>query len=441
MFHRHCHHQPRHAAYGEGAYVVDQEGRRYLDASGGAAVTALGYSHPRVIEAVTRQLSTLPYVHSGFFTTDACEELAEHLVQDAPPGLERVWLVSGGSEAIESALKLARQYFVEAGETQRRWFISRRQSFHGNTLGALAVGGNRWRRAPFEPLLMGSHQIAPCYSYRHQRPDESAEAYAARAAGELEAMIQRLGAENVIGFIAEPVVGATAGAVPPVPGYFRRIREICDRHGILLILDEVMCGMGRTGTLFACEQEGIAPDILTLAKGLGAGYQPIGAVLASGAIFERLSSGSGQFQHGHTYMAHAAAAAAAVAVQQVIRDEDLLTRVCTLGDALMSGLRERFADHPHVGDIRGRGLLLGLELVADRESKTPFPANSQLASRIKQHALELGLMCYPAGGTIDGHEGHHVLLAPPFILQEAELELITDRLARALDHAVREITP
>ncbi len=420
---------------------MDSEGHRYLDASGGAAVTALGYSHPRVIEAISRQLATLPYVHSGFFTTDACEELAELLIQEAPAGLDRAWFVSGGSEAVESALKLARQYFVEAGETQRKWFISRRQSFHGNTLGALAVGGNRWRREPFEPLLAPSRQIAPCYAYRHQEPDESLEAYGQRAADELESMIGQLGAENVIGFIAEPVVGATAGAVPAAPGYFQRIREICDRHGILLILDEVMCGMGRTGTLYACEQDGVAPDILTLAKGLGAGYQPIGAVLASAAIFERLRDGSGYFQHGHTYMAHATAAAAALAVQHVIREDDLLSRVRSLGSRLTLQLRERFADHPHVGDIRGRGLFLGLELVADREAKRPFAPHTDLARRIKEHALALGLMCYPMGGTIDGHEGHHILLAPPFILQDGDVELITERLGQAVDNAIAEVQP
>lgn len=438
VFHRHCNRPLRRAVRGEGAYVIDTEGRRYLDASGGAAVTALGYDHPRVIEAISQQLATLPYVHSGFFTTDACEELAESLVQEAPDGLAWAWLVSGGSEAVESALKLARQYFVEAGENQRRWFISRRQSFHGNTLGALAVGGNQWRREPFEPLLIPSRQIAPCYAYRHQRKDETLEAYGQRSADELETMIGQLGAENVIGFIAEPVVGATAGALPPVPGYFRRIREICDRHGILLILDEVMCGMGRTGTLFACEQDGISPDILTLAKGLGAGYQPIGAVLCSNAIHERLRQGSGYFQHGHTYMAHATAAAAAVAVLQVIREERLLNRVRALGSQLMLLLREHFGNHPHVGDIRGRGLFVGLELVADRETRRPFPPQGDLAGRIKAHALDLGLMCYPAAGTIDGKEGHHVLLAPPFILQESELLLIRDRLALALDRAISE---
>lgn len=436
VFHRRCDAPLPTAVAGEGPYVIDANGKRYLDACSGAAVSSLGYNHPRIIEAAQQQIAQLSYVHCSFFTSDAAEMLADLLVEQAPAGLDRVYYVSGGSEAVEAALKMARQYFVEAGETQRKWFISRRQSYHGNTLGALSVGGNQWRRDPFEPLLTESHHVAPCYAYRHRQEGETVEEYGQRTANELEHKLLELGPENVIAFIAEPVVGATAGAVPAVPGYFRRVREICDRYGILLILDEVMCGMGRTGTLFACEQEGISPDIVTIAKGLGAGYQPIGSVLASAEVHDRIRDGSGYFHHGHTYMAHTAAAAAALAVQQTVIEEDLLQQVRLRGQQLRERLYQRFADHPHVGDIRGRGLFLGLELVADRSDKSPFPGNSRLDAMIKQHAMQNGLMCYPMGGTIDGKSGHHVLLAPPFIVNESQLDEITEKLGNAIDASI-----
>ena len=290
------------AVGGEGPVLIDRAGKRYIDASGGAAVSCLGHSHPRVIEAIRRQAGQLAYTHTSFFTSEPMEALADFLVAQAPEGIDRVYYVSGGSEAVEAALKLARQYFVERGEPQRRHFIARRQSYHGNTLGALAVGGNAWRQAQFAPLLIDVSHVSPCYSYRDQRADESAAQYGERLAAELEAEIQRLGPETVIAFVAETVVGATLGAATPVAGYFRRVREICDAHGILLILDEVMCGMGRTGTLFACEQEGITADLITIAKGLGAGYQPIGALLVSARIYDVVAKGTGFFQHGHTYL-------------------------------------------------------------------------------------------------------------------------------------------
>ncbi len=258
---------------GDGAYLIDQNGKQYLDGCGGAAVSCLGHSDEYVKQAMRDQLDKLAYAHTGFFTSEPAETLAKNLIARAPGDLDKVYLVSGGSEAMESALKLARQYFIDKGEPHRHKVIARQQSYHGNTLGALATGGNKWRRAPYAPLLFETSHIAPCYEYRHRAPNESAEYYGKRAANELEAEILRLGPENVMAFVAEPVVGATAGAVPPVEGYFKRIREICDQYGILLILDEVMCGMGRTGTLFACEQDGIAPDIMAIAKGLGAGYQ------------------------------------------------------------------------------------------------------------------------------------------------------------------------
>lgn len=424
------------AASGRGIRIVDSAGREYLDASGGAAVSCLGHGHPDVIRAMHEQIDRIAYAHTSFFTTGVAEELADHLVAYAPPGISHVYLVSGGSEAIEAALKLARQYFVEIGEPQRRHFIARRQSYHGNTLGALAVGGNEWRRRQFAPLLIDVAHVAPCYEYRDRRPEETPEAYGARLARELEETIERLGGENVIAFCAETVGGATAGVIPPVPGYLRRIREICDRHGILLIADEVMCGMGRTGTLHAVEQEGISPDLMAIAKGLGGGYQPIGAVLVAERVVDAIARGSGFFQHGHTYIGHATACAAALAVQKVIERDDLLAAVRRQGAGLAKRLTATFGAHPHVGDIRGRGLFMALELVQDRATKEPFDPALRLHARIKSEAMARGLMVYPMGGTIDGRRGDHVLLAPPFIVTDNELDEIAARLDAALDAAV-----
>ncbi|MCP4301103.1 MAG: aminotransferase class III-fold pyridoxal phosphate-dependent enzyme, partial [Gammaproteobacteria bacterium] len=276
VLHRNLLKNPPYAMRGSGPYLIDETGNRYLDASGGAAVSCLGHSHPGVIAAIQKQVEKLPYAHTSFFTTDVLEELAQMLVESAP-GMGKVLLLSGGSETVEAALKLSRQYFLESGEPERQLFIARRQSYHGNTLGALSVGGNEWRREPFRPLLMPGHHIAPCFEYRDRRDDESADQYGQRVANELEEELLEVGPGKVASFIAETVVGATLGAVAPVPGYLRRVREICDRYGIHLILDEVMCGTGRTGTLMAYEQEDIVPDIVTMAKGLAAGYQPVGA--------------------------------------------------------------------------------------------------------------------------------------------------------------------
>ncbi|MGB5451410.1 MAG: aspartate aminotransferase family protein [Sedimenticolaceae bacterium] len=433
VFHRHTRTELPVAVRGDGIYVIDSEGRRYLDASGGAAVSCLGHSHPGVISAIKQQLDAIPYAHTAFFTNEPLETLADVLIESAPPGLQRVYFVSGGSEAVEAGLKLARQYAVERGEPQRRHVIARRQSYHGNTLGALAAGGNEWRRQQFRPLLIETHHIAPCYAYRDQRPEESTEAYGLRVADELEAKIEELGADSVLAFVAEPVVGATAGALPAVPGYFRRVREICDQHGVLLMLDEVMCGMGRTGSMYACEQDGIAPDLLTIAKGLGGGYQAIGALLVSEKIFTTIRDGSGFFQHGHTYMGHPTACAAALAVQHAIRDEDLLTNVQLMGERLDAALRARIGDNPHVGDIRGRGLFRGVELVADRHSKRPFDSALKINARVKKEAMSRGLMCYPMGGTIDGEHGDHVLLAPPFIIDATQVDAVADLLGQTLE--------
>ena len=427
------------AAHAQGVFITDSQGRQYLDASGGAAVSCLGHGHPEVLAAMHAQLDRLAYAHTSFFTTQVAEELADLLVQDAPAGISHAYFVSGGSEAVEAALKLARQYFVEIGQPQRRHFIARRQSYHGNTLGALAVGGNAMRRTQFAPLLIDVTHVAPCYEYRDRQPGEDAEAYGQRLVAELAAAIDRLGGANVIAFVAETVGGATQGAVPPVPGYLRGVRELCSRHGILLILDEVMCGMGRCGTLHACEAEGVTPDLLVVAKGLGGGYQPIGAVLAQAQVVQAFAQGSGAFQHGHTYIGHAMACAAALAVQRVIRRDRLLDRVQRQGDGLRQRLQAAFGHHPQVGDIRGRGLFQAIELVSDRATQAPFDPALKLHARIKAQAMAEGLMVYPMGGTVDGRLGDHVLLAPPFIVDDAQLDLIVQRLARAVDAALAEV--
>jgi adenosylmethionine-8-amino-7-oxononanoate aminotransferase len=439
VFHRHLHRTPPTAVSGHGVWLVDSEGREYLDASGGAAVSCLGHGHPEVLEAMHAQIDRLAFAHTSFFTTEVAEQLAAHLVERAPAGMSHAYFVSGGSEGMEAALKMARQYFLEAGEPQRRHFIARRQSYHGNTLGALAVGGNAWRREPFAPLLMPATHVSPCYPYREQRADESPRQYGERLAQELDDTIERLGPDSVIAFVAETVGGATAGVLTPVPGYFRAVREVCDRHGVLLVLDEVMCGMGRTGSLHACQQDGVSPDLLVIAKGLGGGYQPIGAVLAQHRLVSAMSAGSGFFQHGHTYLGHAVACAAALAVQRIIERDGLVERVQRCGERLESMLRASLGRHLNVGDIRGRGLFWGIELVQDRASKTPFDPALRLHSRIKAEAMKLGLMVYPMGGTVDGRQGDHVLIAPPFIASDAELQQITERLQAALNAALKPL--
>ncbi|MNQ05418.1 L-Lysine-8-amino-7-oxononanoate aminotransferase [compost metagenome] len=440
VFHRHLRQTPPVAASAQGMFIRDAEGREYLDASGGAAVSSLGHGHPEVMAAMHAQIDTLAYAHTSFFTSEVAEQLADELIGSAPEGMSHAYLVSGGSEAVESALKMARQYFVEIGQPQRTHFIARRQSYHGNTLGALAVGGNAWRREPFAPILVPATHVAPCYPYREQRADESAEQYGLRLAAELEAAIVAQGADRVIAFVAETVGGATAGVLTPVPGYFKAVRAVCDKYGVLLILDEVMCGMGRTGSLHACEQEGVVPDLMTVAKGLGGGYQPIGAVLAQRRIVEAMSKGSGFFQHGHTYLGHPMACAAALAVQQVIRRDGLVAKVRDDGVAFGAMLAEALGDHPHVGDIRGRGFFWGVELVADRASRQPFDPALAVNARLKKDAMARGLLCYPFGGTVDGRQGDHVLLAPPYIATRDHLQEIVARLAASVDAVTRSAT-
>ncbi|MEL0001661.1 MAG: aspartate aminotransferase family protein [Rhodospirillales bacterium] len=439
VLHRNMGAPPPEAVRSEGCRIFDRAGKAYIDASGGAAVSCLGHGHPRVIDALRDAIGRLQYVHTGSFTHSAQEELAEVLVEGAPANISHAFFVSSGSEAVESALKLARQYFLEIGEPKRRHFIARRQSYHGNTLGALAVGGNALRRSSYQPLLMKASHISPCYAYRDKFDGESLEAYGLRVANELQREILSLGPESVAGFIAEPVVGATLGAAEPAPGYFRRIREICDQYGVLLIADEIMCGGGRTGDMYSMEAEGAAADIITIAKGLGGGYQPIGAMLLSNKIAEAIRTGSGSFMHGHTYLGHPLACSAALAVQKVIREENLLTAVRVQGARLMNGLKQALGQHPNVGDIRGRGLLIGLEFVKNRETKTPFDPSLKLNQIIKKEAMERGVMVYPMPGTIDGINGDHIVLAPPFIASDSEIDEIVSAVAGAIPGALEGV--
>jgi adenosylmethionine-8-amino-7-oxononanoate aminotransferase len=437
VFYRNPQHEYPEAAGGEGVYLYDSHGRQYLDGSGGAAVSCLGHGHPEVIAAIRKQLEGLAFAHTAFFTNRPQEQLAERLVRLFGEADARVYFLTGGSEANEAALKLARQYWLARGREKKHMVVSRRQSYHGNTLGALSMTGHLKRRAPYLPMLQDWPRIGPCYAYRHQRSDEDEIAYGERSAAELEQAIGQQGAENIAAFMAETVVGASLGAVEAAGNYFRKIREVCDRHEILLILDEVMAGCGRTGSFFAFEQEGIVPDIVTLAKGLAGGYQPIGALIARGGIHEEVADRLGAFTHGHTYVGHATACAAALAVTSVIEEGGLVARVRELGGQLEAGLQDAFRDHPNVGDIRGRGLFWGLELVGDRDSKAPVSAALGLPGKVKDAAMANGLICYPGGGTADGSDGAHVLLAPPYICENTHIEELVDKLARTLSQVFR----
>ena len=434
IFPRHTNYDLPYAVRGDGCYIIDKNDKRYLDASGGAAVSCLGHSDITVRNAIIEQTEKLAFAHTSFFTSDPAEKLANLLAENSPKGLNKVYFVSSGSEAVEASLKLARQYFVEIGEPERHRVISRKQSYHGNTLGALAAGGNIWRRSFFEKILVDTSLISPCYPYRHQNVNETEIDYGLRVANELEEEIKILGPQNVMAFIAETVVGATAGALTPVPGYFKRIREICDKYGVLLILDEVMCGMGRTGSLFACEEENIIPDILTIAKGLGAGYQPIGAMLCQDFIYDSIANGSGFFQHGHTYLGHPIACAASLAVLTKLINENMCEKVKDKGKILQNILERDLGQNQFVGDIRGRGLFRGIEIVEDRSTKEPFSKKLNVANKIKKEALNLGLICYPMQGTVDGIIGDHILIAPPFIINEDEINEISSKLKTTIEN-------
>jgi len=437
---------PRHSSYdlpnavgGDGCYIIDEKGKRYLDASGGAAVSCLGHSDKTIQKAIIEQTEKLAFAHTSFFTSEPAELLANLLAKHSPEGLDKVYFVSSGSEAVEASLKLARQYFVEIGKPEKHKVISRKQSYHGNTLGALAAGGNVWRRSFFEKLLVETSLISPCYPYRHQTQDENELEYGLRVANELEEEIINLGSENVMAFIAETVVGATAGALTPVSGYFKRVREICDKYDVLLILDEVMCGMGRTGSLFACDDEDVVPDILTVAKGLGAGYQPIGAMICQNFIYDAIANGSGFFQHGHTYLGHPVACAASLSVLNKLVTENFSSQVKEKGQYLQKNLELHLGQNQFVGDIRGRGLFRGIEIVKDRSTKEPFQKKLNIAGKIKKQALDIGLICYPMQGTVDGSKGDHILIAPPFIINESEINEISTKLKSTIDLVCNQV--
>ncbi len=434
VLHRNLVNPPPMIERGDGPYLIDGAGKRYLDASGGAAVSCLGHSHAKVIARLHEQLDRLAYAHTSFFTSSPAEDLANHLIERAPDGFGagRVAFVGSGSEAMEVALKLARQYYIERGEPERTRFIARNMAYHGNTLGSLSVGGHTQRRALYEPMLFDVGRVAACYPYRQRAETETDEQYGARLVDELDAEIQRIGPHMVAAFVVEPVAGAVLGCVPPIPGYFPAIRALCDKYGILLIADEVMCGMGRTGSLFALDQENTVADIITIAKGLGAGYQPIAAVMAAEKVVQAIVRGSGILANGHTYMSHAIACAGALAVLETIEQDNLIANVEIQGAALRNTLEARFGQHPNVGDIRGRGLFQALELVVDRDTKQPFPADNNLAARIKQCARDNGLICYPSAGCADGINGDNVLLAPPYIIAQGHIDEIADKLEDTL---------
>ena len=415
---------------GDGVYVYDDAGKQYLDGSGGAAVTCLGHGHPDVIAAIKAQVDKLAYAHTAFFTNEPQEQLAERLAERFGEPGARVYFLSGGSEAVETAIKMARQFWLASGKPDKHIVISREQSYHGNTLGALSLSGNPMRREVFGPCLHDWPRIAPCYAYRHRADDETDEAYGRRAAQALEDAIVETGPDNVAAFIAETVVGATLGAVPPAPGYFRRIREICDKYEVLMILDEIMSGSGRAGTYFAFEQDGVLPDITTIAKGLGGGYQAIGATIVRGHVHDAIVDRFNFFEHGHTYIGHATACAAALAVSSVIDRDDLLEHVRNIGEELFGELKIAFGDHPNVGNIRGRGLFIGIELVEDRDTKKPV--DRSYGGRIKQAAMDNGLIIYPGGRTADGESGAHILLAPPFIYDSNNVEELVSKLQLVL---------
>jgi len=418
---------------GEGVWLHGARGERILDTCGGVAVSSLGHRHPRICAAMAREAQqTVAWAHAGSFTCAAAEELAAFLVARSG-GLARAQFLSGGSEAMEVALKVAYQYHHERGEPDRSIFIARRQGYHGSTLGMLSVSGNRDRRSIFEPLLPPASFVSPCYAYRDKAPGESDEAYAGRLAAELEETVRALGPERVAAFVAEPVVGSTNGAVPAVPGYFRAVREVCDRYGVLLVLDDVMSGMGRSGPLFSHLEDGILPDITVIGKGLAAGYQPISAYLVAEHVYAALAAGSGIVRNGQTHVNHPYACAVALEVQRTIEDERLLDSARARGAQMRALLEETFAGHPFVGDVRGRGLFLGVEFVADRTSKRPLAGGGALVAELKRRALSRGLLIYPGAGTVDGVRGNHVLFAPPFIASPAEIAEMVGRFAELLD--------
>ncbi|RGP59068.1 arg8-acetylornithine aminotransferase [Fusarium longipes] len=421
----------------QGCWLETHQGHKILDASSGAAVVSIGHNDSRVKQAIAAQLDDVAYCYNPFFTTEAAEKISRFLTDSTNGHMSKVFVVSSGTEAVEAALKIARQYFTELPTPQpnRTNFIARKQSYHGNTLGSLAVGGHKARRGVYEPILATNvSHVSPCYPYREMKPNETDEQYVGRLAKELDDEFQRLGPDTVCAFIAETVSGTSLGCAPPVLGYFKAIRDVCDRYGALLIMDEVMSGMGRTGTLHAWEQEGVVPDLQTVAKGLGAGYMPVGALLVSHKVADTLEQGSGAFSHSQTYQCHPIACAAAYAVQMAMKDDRMLQNVQEIGPLLGAKLKERLAGHKNVGDIRGRGLYWGLEFVKDKETKEPFPLIDQIAGKLHKTGLSAdhGVSLIPATGNIDGMRGDMVIISPPFTISEEEVDMIVDRVEKVV---------
>ncbi|KAF5003125.1 hypothetical protein FDECE_10316 [Fusarium decemcellulare] len=416
----------------QGCWLETEHGHRILDASSGAAVVSIGHNESRIKEAIADQLDRVAYCYSPFFTTEAAEKISHFLTESTNGAMSKVFVVSSGTEAIEAALKIARQYFTELPTPQpaRTKFIARKQSYHGNTLGSLAAGGHKARRGVYEPILSTSFShVSPCYPYREMKPDETEQHYVSRLAKELDDEFHRLGPDTVCAFIAETVSGSSLGCMPPVPSYFKAMKEVCDRYGALLILDEVMSGIGRTGTYHAWEQEGVVPDLQTVAKGLGAGYMPVGALMVNHKVADTLAQGSGSFSHSQTYQGHPVACAAAYAVQSVVKEDSLIQNVQEMGDYLGKSLKERLRGHKHVGDVRGRGLYWGIEFVRDKESKEPFPLKEQIAGKLHKTGLgpEYGISLIPSTGNVDGVRGDMVIASPPFTITKEEVDILVDR--------------
>ncbi|PNY25002.1 aminotransferase [Tolypocladium capitatum] len=442
VLHRSLLKQPQTVASASGSYITLGSGRRILDGCTGAAVAIIGHGDKDVQAAVMEQMSTVSYAHTLTFTTDSAEHLADMLLEGRPYGLCKAYFVCSGSEAMDSALKLARQYHVENGQPGRTRLVARRQAYHGNTIGAMSVGSNLARRAPYEGALLLDNvsHVSPAYGYRGQLHGETEAAYAERLVDELDAEFRSLGPATVMAFVAEPVGGATAGCITAPRGYFEGVRRVCDKYGILLILDEVMCGSGRTGTYFAFAQEGDArPDLLMLGKGLGGGYAPIAGVLAHERVIDVVRRGTGTFVHGHTYQAHPVSCAAALAVQKVLRRDDLVSQCAAKGATLEASLRSVFGGRRYVGDVRGRGLFWALEFVQDKESKQPFEPAVRFASRVRDEAQAIGLAVYPGTGTADGFNGDHVVLAPPLNISGEDLALLVKLLEEAYGRVERDV--
>lgn len=412
-------------SHGHGVYLYDQSGKQYIDGSGGPLVVNVGHGRAEVVAAIARQAQAAAYVHATMFTSRPLEQYAAALAEITPLPDPRFYFLSSGSEVVEGALKLARQIQMARGENDRDVIISRHFSYHGTTLGALAASGRPGLRAPYLGMLKDGPHIDPPYPYRR---DESGEALA----GRLEDAIQAHGPGRVAAFIAEPISGASLGAAAPPDDYWPSIRAICDHYGVLLIADEVLTGMGRTGAWWAIDHWQVTPDILVTSKGAAGGYFPLGLIAAARKDVDAIRQTLGDFNHGGTFSHHAVGTAAGLATLRILQDEKLVEKSAAVGRRLGEKLRRALGDHPHVGDVRGRGLFWALELVEDRTTKTPFPAERRLAPAVWQRAFDLGLIVYTSQGCADGRNGDLVMLGPPLIINDDQVDAVVERLARAV---------